>query len=136
MPGKIQKDWQSLKKSRPGHRFQERYERRQRERSGPFDPGRVLYIVVGLVLAVGSAVFGVLPGPGTLTFLLGLALIAGEFRPAARLLDWAEVRVRQFVRWFKRVWRGASPAGKALISLFILALALTLAYAGYRLLFG
>jgi hypothetical protein len=133
---KIQSDWQSFKKSRPGHRFQERYRRRQRESSGPFDPGKVLYIAVGLVLVLGSAVFGILPGPGTLTFFLGLGMIAGEFKPIARLLDWGEVKGRKFLRWFKRLWNGASPAGKALISLVILALAAALIYLGYRLLFA
>lgn len=136
MLDKARGDWQSFRRSRLGHRFQERYRRRQRESSGPFDPGKVLYIGVGLVLMVGSAIFGVLPGPGTLTLFLGLAMIAGEFRPVARLLDWAEVRGREFLRWFRRVWRGASPVGKALISLVILALALALAYLAYRLLFG
>jgi len=133
---KAQSSWRAFKGSRPGHRFQERYRRRQRERSGPFDPGRVVYIVVGLVLALGSAIFGILPGPGTLTFFIGLGMNAGEFKPVARLLDWAEVRARRFVRWFKRVWHDAGPVGKALISLVIFAIALAVLYVAYRLLFG
>lgn len=44
-------------------------------------------MVGGLIIAVGSLLLGVLPGPGTLTFFLGLGMIAGEFRPVARLLD-------------------------------------------------
>ena len=55
-------------------------------------------MVGGLVVAVGSLAFGVLPGPGTLTFFVGLAMIAGEFYPVARLLDWAEVRARVIVK--------------------------------------
>jgi Putative transmembrane protein (PGPGW) len=64
---------------------------------------------------VGSIVFGVLPGPGTLTFFLGLGMIAGEFRPVARLLDWAEVRVRKLGRWVKATWK-SSVAGKVLVA--------------------
>jgi hypothetical protein len=55
---------------------------------------------------------GVLPGPQTLTFFLGVAMIAGEFRPVARLLDGAEVRLREFGRWVGGVW-SSSAAGKA-----------------------
>ncbi len=44
-------------------------------------------MVGGLIVAVGSLLFGVLPGPGTLTFFVGVGMIAGEFRPVAALLD-------------------------------------------------
>lgn len=92
-------------------------------------------MVGGIVVAVGSLAFGVLPGPGTLTFFVGLGMIAGEFRFVARLLDWAEVRVRELGRWVRGVWR-SSAAGKALVvSAAALCLAAVL-YVAYRLLFG
>jgi hypothetical protein len=69
-------------------------------------------VVGGLTIAIGSLAFGVLPGPGTLTFFVGLGMIAGEFRPVARLLDWAEVRAREFGRWVGGIW-SSSAAGKA-----------------------
>ena len=92
-------------------------------------------MVGGLLIAIVSLVLGVLPGPGTLTFFLGLGMIAGEFYPVARLLDWAEVRARALARWVKRTWR-SSDAGKALVaSLAAICLAAVL-YVAYRLLFG
>ena len=68
----------------------------------------------GLILAVGSLAFGILPGPGMLTFFLGVGMIAGEFRPVARVLDWAEVRARELGRWVGGIWR-SSVAGKVLV---------------------
>lgn len=69
-------------------------------------------MVGGLVVAIGSLAFGVHPDPGTLTFFLGLAMIAGEFRPVARLLDRAEVGARKLGRRVGGTWR-SSAAGLA-----------------------
>lgn len=92
-------------------------------------------MVGGLIIAVGSLLFGVLPGPGVLTFFLGLGMIAGEFGPVAHLLDWAEVRVRKLGRWVKGTWR-SSAAGKVLvISVAAICLAVIL-YVAYLLLFS
>jgi hypothetical protein len=41
-------------------------------------------------------------------------MIAGEFGPVARLLDWSEVRAREFGRWVGGIWR-SSGAGKLLV---------------------
>ena len=121
--------------SKPGHRFQDPFRRRQESEQGWLDPGRLFYVLGGLIIAVGSLVFGVLPGPGTLTFFLGLGMIAGEFRPVARLLDWAEVRVRKLGRWVEGTWR-ASTAGKVLVvSVAAICLAAIL-YVAYLFLFG
>ena len=87
-------------------------------------------MVGGLIVALGSLAFGVLPGPGTLTFFVGVGMIAGEFRPVARLLDWAEVRVREFGRWVGGMWR-SSGAGKAMVvsvSVFCVVAVLWVAY--------
>ena len=70
----------------------------------------------GLILAMGGLAFGVLPGPGVVTFFLGVGMIAGEFGPAARLLDRSEVRAREFGRWVDGIWR-SSVAGKVSIVL-------------------
>jgi Putative transmembrane protein (PGPGW) len=98
MMGRTKESWRRFEASKPGHRFQERYRRRQEREHGWRDPGKLFYLVGGLIIAVGSLLLGVLPGPGTLTFFMGLGMIAGEFRPVARLLDWAEVRVRKLAR--------------------------------------
>ena len=109
--GRAKESWWLAKASKPGHRFQERYRRRQESEHGWRDPRKLFYVVGGLILAVGSLLLGVLPGPGTLTFFVGLGMVAGEFRPVARLLDWAEVRVRKIGQWVKGAWR-SSAAGE------------------------
>lgn len=106
--------WRRFQASKPGHRFQDRYRRRQASEQGWMDPWRLFYVLGGLILALGSLTFGVLPGPGMLTFFVGLGMIAGEFRPIARLLDRAEVRARELGQWVGGIWR-SSAAGKVLI---------------------
>ncbi len=48
-------------------------------------------VVGGLVTALGLVLL-VLPGPGILVVLAGLAILASEFRFARRLLAWARER--------------------------------------------
>lgn len=76
------------------------------------------------------------PGPGWLIVFLGLGLVAGEFRPIARFMDWAEVRLRRLARWAAGVWVNSSPAVKALIVVAILLCATAFGYGAYRLFFG
>ena len=112
MIARTKQSWRRFEASKPGHRSQERYRRRQ-EREGSWrDFSKLFFLVGGLVIAVGSLLLGVLPGPGTLTFFVGLGMIAGEFRPVARLLDWAEMRAREFGRWVEGIW-SSSAVGKA-----------------------
>lgn len=135
MIGRTKKSWRRFEASKPGHRFQERYRRQQAREQGWQDPRRLFFVVGGLIIAIVSLVAGVLPGPGTLTFFLGLGMIAGEFYPVARLLDWAEVRVRKLARWVKRTWR-SSDAGKALVASVAAICIAAVLYVAYRLLFG
>jgi hypothetical protein len=114
MIARAKRSWQRFGTSEPGHRFQDRYRRRQESEQGWTDPWRLFYVLGGLIIALGSLAFGVLPGPGTLTFFLGVGMIAGEFRPVARLLDWAEVRARELGRWVGGIWR-SSAGGKLLV---------------------
>jgi hypothetical protein len=132
----MKQSWRLFEASRSGHRFQERYRRQQAREGGWRDPRRLFFVVGGLLIAVVSLAFGVLPGPGTLTFFLGLGMIAGEFYPVARLLDWGEVRLRRAARAVREVWADASPAGKAAIALVVLIVVAALAYGVYSLLFG
>jgi uncharacterized protein (TIGR02611 family) len=55
---------------------------------------RVAVLVVGLFLLVAGLVMLVLPGPGLLVTMAGLAVLATEFAWARRLLD----RVRRHAR--------------------------------------
>ena len=70
-----------------------------------------------------------------LTFFLGLDMIAGEFGPAARLLDWAEVGARRLARWVGGVWR-SSAAGKVMVVSVAAICAAGSLYVAYLLLFG
>jgi hypothetical protein len=130
-----QRSWRRFGASKPGRRFQDRYRRHQEKEHGWKDPRRLFYLLGGLIVALGSLAFGVLPGPGTLTFFVGLGMIAGEFRPVARLLDWGEVRARELGRLVGRIW-SSSVAGKVVVvSVGTLCGGLILR-AAYLLLFG
>jgi hypothetical protein len=128
--GKAQRSWWHFKKSKPGDRFQVRYYRRQQSA-----PGRLITIfniVVGSILVIFSAFFGWAPGPGLLTFLIGLALIGGEFLTIARFLDWSEVRLRKLAHLVGVVWRSST------IGIVLVALVLVVAfgYVIYSVFFG
>lgn len=129
----LKKDWHEFSNSRPGERFKERYRRRQRE------PGhivkRVVLIILGAVLAVGSLFTAPLPGPGFATVFLGLAILAGELLPAARLLDWSEVRLRRLWRFIQMVWHSGTP-GKVAVVVVAAVLVISFLYVAYVLLFG
>ena len=137
MIGRAKEGWRRFGASDPGHRFRDRY-RYQQERERGWrdpDPRRLFFVVGGLAITLASLAFGVLPGPGTLTFFVGLAMISGEFYPVARLLDWAEVRARELGHWVGGVW-GASAAGKVLVASAAAIGAAAVLYVAYRLLFG
>jgi hypothetical protein len=132
---RTKQSWRRFGASKPGNRFQDRYRRRQESEHGWMDPRRLFYVVGGLILALGSLAFGVLPGPGMLTFFVGVGMIAGEFRRVARLLDWSEVRARELGRWVGGIWR-SSAAGKVLV-VFVGAICVaTVLYVAYLLLFA
>ena len=129
------KHWRQFKEDEPGRRFQDRYERNQREARGGFDVSRVFNVTVGLVLVIVSIVFGWAPGPGMLTLFIGLSMIASEFQPAAVFLDWAEVGLRKLWRISEVVWADASPGERVLILLALVACVVALASGVYYLIF-
>jgi hypothetical protein len=92
---RIRTSWRIFAGGRPGLRFRERYRLRQsRGRSGLY-PARLLHLAGGAALIVISAFFGWLPVLGWGTVFVGLAMIAGEFYPAARWMDRLEPRARR-----------------------------------------
>src|SRR5918994_153010 len=133
MIARTKASWQRFKAGKPGHRFQDRYHHRQAAQGHQMK--RVLLIFLGAVLALGSLFLAPLPGPGLATVILGLAILAGEVLPAARLLDWAEVSLRRFARLVRELWR-ASVVGKISIVLVSAICVAALLYATYLLLFG
>ena len=55
---------------------------------------RIAKIIAGFALLVAGAAMVILPGPGWLTVAAGLAILAGEFVWARRMLD----RLKQTAR--------------------------------------
>jgi len=108
--GRIKDDWRLFKASKLGYRSRDHYRRhrrssRQRSPSqGRFNFRKVLFIVVGVAVAMVSIVLGPLPDPGLGTFLLGLVILARELRIVARFLDWAEVKIKRPARRAKDGW--------------------------------
>ncbi len=133
MIGRLKGDWEEFRESKPGERFKDRYRRRQQE------PGhvvkRILLVILGSVIALGSLFTAPLPGPGFATVFLGLAILAGELLPAARFLDWSEARLRLLWEFVLSVWR-TGPFGKVSVIFVIAFLAAAFLYLAYRLLFG
>ena len=81
-----------LKDGEPGRRFSDLYEFRQTD--PPTTLARMGLWLVALVLIVGGAAIGWLPGPGGFIAIFGLAIVAMEFRVMAVLLDRIERAAR------------------------------------------
>ncbi len=133
---KAKENWRQFKESEPGHRFQDGYRRRQQSSSGRFSPRTLLGVVGGIAIVVGGLIAVPGPGPGWVITFVGLGLIAGEFRPIARFMDWAEVKLRALARWGADIWMSSSTVVKALICLAILLCIAALGYGSYHLFFG
>ena len=67
-----------LSRSAPGHRFKNRYCRRQQAGRDRSNLRRSCYIAFGIALAIGSILLAPLPGLGWGTLFVGLGMIAGE----------------------------------------------------------
>lgn len=89
-----------LKQGEPGHRFLELYEFRQQD--PPTTAVRMGLWAAAVVLIVGGAAIGWLPGPGGFIAIFGVAIIAMEFRGVAVVLD----RLEQWGRDTWARWRG------------------------------
>lgn len=127
---RIKRNWHHFASGRPGLRFRERYRLHQsRRRRGGFSLARIFYLVGGSLLVAMSALLGWLPVLGWGTAILGMSMIAGEFYPVARLMDWLEVRARMLL----------SPLGKAFVRLPVwaqLSVSLTIAVSTFALVYG
>jgi hypothetical protein len=130
----IKQDWQCLKRGEPGERFVGFYDYRASRRHPGFSVSRAVTILFGLVLTIGGASIGWLPGPGGFVAIFGLALLAQEFRPMAVALDWCEVRLRAIWQWCVRVWKRMSGAARVAIAMTALVTSVSLAVAAYAIL--
>ena len=90
-------NWNALKASAPGKRFQDAYRRqkeRDRTRSKLARWARPLLAVLSFAIGV---VLAFIPGPAVVFFALSAALFASLSLPIARALDRTEV-------WLRRQW--------------------------------
>ena len=120
-----------LKQSAPGRRFRDRYRRQQAGHDRSM-LRRVCYVAFGVAIAIGSLVLAPLPGPGWGTFFVGLGIVAGEVLHVARLLDRAEVKLREALRHAKGVWGKSAPAVKVLAALTISLCVVASVYGAYH----
>ena len=102
---KAKKGWRVFRELEPGHRFQTRYHnhRERRERGEASRHGRLLNLLGGPALVIAGFAFLPTPGPSYIIIVIGMGMLAGEFLPLARLLDRAEVRLRELGRWIRSV---------------------------------
>ncbi len=125
-----------LKHSATGRRFRDRYHRRQQAGQYRSTPRRACYVALGVAIAIGSLLLSPLPGPGWGTFFVGLGMVAGEVLQVARLLDRAEVVLKEALRGAKGVWGKSAPAVRVLIALTISLCVVASLYGFYRVLPG
>lgn len=133
---RIKRNWRHFASGRPGLRFRERYRLHQSRRRGRFDLVRISYIVGGTLLIAVSALLGWLPVLGWGTAILGLSMIAGEFYPVARLMDWLEVRARVLVGPLVKAFVRLPVWAQLSVSVMIAAATFALVYGLYSLSFG
>ena len=129
----VKKKWREFKEGRPGHRFQERYERNRSDRGSRAWFGHYVKPIGGFILLAAGVAFCILPGPGLPLVFIGAGLLAEQFRAVAQVMDWTEVKVRKLLRWVIGWWKHA-PKLERFAVLFVAACALVGAgYGAYEL---
>jgi hypothetical protein len=127
--------WRELKRGRPGHRFQDRYERGRHENHGHAGR-RIALVAFGVVCLLIGAVFAIIPGPAIPFFFVAGAMFATESRTIARFMDWSEVLIRKIVAWAKRRWRRLPAAARVGLLILGACVSAGTVYLGYRVMRG
>lgn len=111
---RLKQGWREFRRSPPGRRFREQYERRRRARHA--GAKRALFVVGGLLtVAAGVASFPVPFVPSEVVIVIGLAVFAQGSARAARVLDWVELRLQPALRRARKVWSPLPRIAKVLI---------------------
>ena len=132
----FREQWRELKRGRPGHRFQERYERARAEAHECGHGQRIVRYVFGAIAVVIGAFLAVFPGPAIPFFIVAGGLFATESRAIARFMDWSEVRVRRIVAWGKRRWRKLPAVARVALMILGACASATSAFLTYRFMRG
>src|SRR3954471_13071183 len=128
--------WEALKRGKPGHRFQSRYERARRSERKAGAAQRIAMLAGGIVCLVIGAVLVVFPGPAIPFFFLAGGMLATESRTIARFMDWGEVRVRKTGGWAKRRWRRLPAAARVILAILGFCCSGATVYLSYRMMRG
>jgi hypothetical protein len=102
----VRREWKDLRADRAGQRFRHHHERLHRPE---YQKLRIIALFVGPILAAGGLVMLFIPGPGLLFIVFGLALLGGQSRKLARLLDRGEPPVRRTLRRVRERWNKLRP---------------------------
>jgi hypothetical protein len=126
---RIRRELRTIREDRPGVRFEATHERHRIRNHAV----RVTVIGLGCSLMVLAAATFWVPGPNFVIVLAGLALVAGQWRMVARLMDRGEVAAR---RWHLERWE-PMPRWRQRIVLFVLwaaggIFAMSMAYVSWR----
>lgn len=107
----MKREWRRFKYDDPGERFNNH--RRRMDTKPTWH--KVARGAAGFLLIAVGIVFCILPGPGTLGILFGLALLAGMSQKIARALDRIEPKMRGGLRRARRFWHGLTKGKQALL---------------------
>jgi hypothetical protein len=109
-----------LPAGRPGERFRNRYHQHRKSKQRGLGGMVVRFILAAVCLVIGF-VLVFIPGPAVVFFLIAGALLATDWLPIARFLDWGEVHARRLGKHAKKIWaRMAMPARVALVTVAVL----------------
>ncbi len=128
----VKREWRMFKSDRPGHRFRAQRARMQNGSRKLL----VAQVSLGIVLLLGGAALLVLPGPGLLLIVFGLALVAGVSDRLAVVLDRMEPRIRKAGAAAKAWWERQATLVRALLIAVAAGVLGVAAYVAYRLWLG
>jgi hypothetical protein len=123
----MRREWRLFRDDRVGHRFRDH---QVRLKNGSLRM-RAVSMLFGVVLLVAGVVLCFIPGPGVPVLVFGIALLAGESRVVATLLDRTEPPARRAVHRAGRWWRGLSLAAHIALIAVAVAAGAALAYGAW-----
>jgi Putative transmembrane protein (PGPGW) len=130
--GNLKRQWRAFRSGKPGHRFQDRFDRNRRARASQSWLRRLLQPAIAIVLILIGVVLTFIPGPAIVFYFAGAGILAGESRTLARALDWSELKVRKVLPWLKDFWAQASPDAKQAVILAAFFAIIGAGYVAYR----
>lgn len=108
---RLKQFWREFRDAEPGSRFRDRYRRRRDQRQrGETQLSRPIIVALALLCCLVAIPLMLTPGPAILFWGLAGFLIAGEYAWAARMLDWTELKGREWWRDWRRRRTRQKPA--------------------------